>query len=66
MEKITSKQFILEELAKSLIPIATHEFKTKQWSQNNLATRLSELAKAGLVKGQYRKRKAFKEWILVR
>jgi hypothetical protein len=65
MENQTAKEFIIDELSKSLIPIATHEFKTKKWSQNNLATRLSELAKSGLIQGSYRKGKSFKEWKLI-
>jgi len=67
MEKpITSKEYILQELSNSLLPMAIHEFSTHKFSQNNLATRMSELAKAGLIEGRVRRGKCYKEWYLVR
>lgn len=46
--------------------LAVHEFHINGYSENNVATRLSELAKAGLVIGRFRKGEKFKEWSMVK
>ena len=45
--------------------LAVHEIEVRGYSENSLATRLSELAKDGKVKGRTRQGKAFKEWCRV-
>jgi DNA-binding HxlR family transcriptional regulator len=57
-----AKQLIIDVLAKSDKPLAVHELPISGYSQNNLATRLSELAKDGLVFGQVRPGTHYKEW----
>lgn len=64
MPKPTAKSAILARLAASSVPLACHELGIMGYNENNLATRLSELAKVGLVVGTYRQGKAFKEWAL--
>jgi hypothetical protein len=62
--KITAKSELLRILppATSESWLAVHELPVIGYSQNNLATRLSELARAGSVVGRIRKSEAFKEW----
>ncbi len=43
-KKRTAKDMILERLAKSPVPLAIHELQIKEYSENNLATGLPELA----------------------
>ena len=45
-------------------PLAVHEMSIYGYSQNNIATRMSELARSGIVKGYFRKGENFKEWSL--
>lgn len=61
-ERRTAKREILRTLAVAPHPLAVHELKIPGYSENCLATRLSELAAAGLVKGSTREGKAYKEW----
>ncbi len=61
---MTAKQAILERLKTAPEPLSVHELAIAGYSENNLATRLSEMAKAGLVVGIRRPGKAFKEWSL--
>ena len=63
--KITARQEILRVLSEVGRPLAVHEFGIKTHSENNLATRLSELAATGQVVGSRREGKAYKEWRLV-
>ena len=58
------KELILQVLASSDRPLAAHEMHIIGYSENNICTRLSEYARAGLVEGSYRKGKSFKEWRL--
>jgi hypothetical protein len=60
----TSKTLILERLEAAPGPLAVHEFHLVGYSENNIATRLSELAKAGKVVGVRRQGQAYKEWSL--
>ena len=61
-----AKTAILERLKESPNPLASHELKIFGYSENNICTRLSELQKAGLVIGTYRKGTHYKEWSLLR
>ena len=63
--KTTAKTEIIRRLAESEKPLACHELNIFGYSENCLATRLSELARAGAVIGKTRPGKAFKEWALV-
>ena len=63
---MTCNDRILEVLANSPTPLAVHEMKIEGYSENNVATRLSELCRAGLVEGSYRKGQSYKEWYLKR
>lgn len=62
--KTTAKQEIVRRLKELGKPVAVHELGVIGYSENNLATRLSELAKAGIVIGARRPGFAFKEWRL--
>ena len=59
---MNSKQLILKRLRESKDPLAVHELDIFGYSENNLATRLSELAKEGKVIGRFRKGTHYKEW----
>ncbi len=61
---MTSKDLILQQLKESRTPLAVHELHIEGYSENNLATRLSELAREGKVIGRFRKGENFKEWSL--
>lgn len=63
--KPSAKQEIIRKLRETDRPLAVHEFNIERVSQNNIATRLSEMAKAGVVAGAYRAGEAFKEWRLL-
>lgn len=63
---MTSKELILKRLQESSQPLAVHEFYIMGLNENNIATRLSELAKEGIVQGNFRKGKSFKEWSLLK
>lgn len=62
--KRTAKIAILDRLARSDKPLACHELQIFGYSENCLATRLSELAREGVVIGKTRPGKAFKEWAI--
>lgn len=57
----TAKERILERLEGNFW-LACHELKILGVSENSAATRLSEMAKMGLVEGRFRKDEAYKEW----
>ena len=61
---MNAKQAILNRLASSPLALAVHELALVGYSENNLATRLSELQAAGKVIGTRRPGKQFKEWTL--
>lgn len=63
---MTSISLILERLSVADKPLAVHELRIEGYSENNLATRLSELARCGEVVGRVRPGKRFKEWALAR
>ncbi|GAG08177.1 unnamed protein product [marine sediment metagenome] len=63
--KITCKDLILKKLELVHRYLAVHEFDLTGYSENNLASRLPELAKAGKVIGRYRKGQSYKEWGLI-
>lgn len=63
--RTTAKTEIIGRLALADKPLAVHEFHLPLYSENNIATRLSELAREGVVRGTVRPGKAFKEWSLV-
>lgn len=62
----TCKDLILEKLRWCEGGLAIHEFNLTGYSENNIGTRLPELALEGKVIGTYRKGESFKEWRLVR
>ena len=62
MNQQSTKRRILQVLAATERALAVHEFELIGVSENNIATRLSEMAKAGLVIGTRRPGQAFKEW----
>lgn len=66
MKAKNCKDFIMERLMSAQSPLAVHEFKIFTYSENNIATRLSELAKEGKIAGKYRKGQSFKEWYLIK
>ena len=66
--KVTCKKVILERLRSAGRPLAAHEFNHPDftgYSENCIATRLSEMALAGVLIGRFRQGKPFKEWLLV-
>ena len=62
---MSAKSAILERLKKASLPLAVHELGLIGYNENNLATRLSELATDGFVIGRKRQGKQYKEWRLV-
>lgn len=66
MSKPTENELILKCLAESGKFMAVHEMEVMAHSQNSISTRLSELAKAGLVVGRYRSGFRYKEWALIK
>lgn len=58
------KAKIVEALGKAGRPLAVHEFEFVGISENSLASRLSELAHVGVVVGETRTGRKFKEWKL--
>lgn len=58
------KAIVYRVLASSKTPLAVHEMGIIGYSENNLATRMSEYAREGWVEGTYRKGQQFKEWYL--
>lgn len=60
------KELILQALGNSEKPLSVHELCIEGYSENNLATRLSELSRAGLIEGTYRPGTAYKQWYLKR
>lgn len=56
---------VLVQMDEAGKPLAVHEFDWNALciSENNLATRLSEWAKRGLVVGNWRKGAGYKEWV---
>lgn len=63
--RVTAKDMVLVRLKQSRQALAVHEFDIQGYSENNIATRLSELAREGLVKGNRRDGRQFKEWSLI-
>jgi len=61
---MNTKEKILCILSTTKKKMAVHEFGLQSISENNLATRLSELAKIGKVSSQYREGKRYKEWFI--
>lgn len=59
---MSAKPLIIERLKALGGFVAIHELKVQGYSENCVATRLSEMAKAGLVIGRYRDGENFKEW----
>ena len=62
--KTTAVNEIMRVLGGSPVPVAVHELGIIGYSENALATRLSELQRIGRVRGQRRPGKSFKEWFL--
>lgn len=62
-----TKRIILERMKIEERPLAVFEFNLHGpgLSENSIATRLSEMARAGLCVGWKRKGKAFKEWVAI-
>jgi predicted transcriptional regulator len=60
----TCKEEILKFLRWSPSPRAVHEFAIDGYSQNNIATRLNELEREGLLKSDYREGTRYKQWAL--
>lgn len=62
---MTAKQAIVERLRYAGRPVAIHELGLIGFSETALSARTRELARAGIIKGERREGKAFKEWSLV-
>lgn len=62
---MTAKEAIINRLKEAPGPLSLFELKIMGVSENAAATRLSELAREGRVRGTYRKDCAYKEWSLV-
>jgi hypothetical protein len=60
------KEKVVRRLQFSPRPLAVHEFGIPGVSDNNLATRLSEYAREGIVVGKNRMGCSYKEWMLAR
>lgn len=60
----TAKDLIRERLKEAGRALAVHELNIFGYSENALATRLSEMARVGVVVGVKREGKQFKEWSL--
>ena len=56
------KQQLLDYIREVKVPLAVHEFRFIEASQNNIATRLNELEREGKLLSRYRVGKRFKEW----
>ena len=56
------KELILQRIDNSPTMLAVHEFDIEGYSQNNIATRLNEFERAGILESHYREHKPFKEW----
>ena len=63
---MSAKELIRERLKSAVAPLAVHEFHLLGVSENALASRLGELARAGEVIGTYRPGTAYKQWSLVK
>ncbi len=63
-KKLTSKDLILRRLEDVGRPLAVHELQIFGYSENSIATRLSELAQAGKVIGLDQPGVNFKRWRL--
>lgn len=63
---IGAKAMILERLRCAPSPCATHELKIAGYSENNIATRCAEMAKAGQIAGRFRAGRNFKEWFILK
>lgn len=59
---MAAKELILKRLKEAGQPLAIHELCLMGYSENNLATRISELAADGLIVGSFRPGTHFKEW----
>lgn len=62
--KQTATAAILQALKEAGKPLAVHEFPIFGHSQTALSARTREMARLGLIAGQRREGKAFKEWFL--
>ena len=61
---MNSKELIFMRLLYAKSPLAVHELNIMGYSENNLATRCSELARAGKISSRYRKKTHYKEWFI--
>ena len=62
----TSREKILERLSSVTVPLAVHELNIFGSSENAVASRLTELARAGQVGSRFREGKRFKEWYIIK
>ena len=60
--KTTARVLILETIKREGVFLAVHEFHIRGYSENCLATRVSEMAKDGVLIGRYRIGENWKEW----
>lgn len=58
------KAIVYRVLSSSKTPLAVHEMGIIGYSENNIATRMSDYAREGWVEGTYRKGQSYKEWYL--
>ena len=63
---MSAKDEILKRLRFSQKPLACHELNIIGYTENNLATRLSEMATDGIIKGEIREGFHYKEWSIVK
>lgn len=63
---MTCKDLIMDCFKRVDVPMAVHEVHAHvpEYSENNLATRLNELERAGRLASRYRKGFQYKEWFL--
>ena len=63
---MSAKDLIVKRLQESNQPTAVHEFNIPGYNENNLATRCSELAAEGIIKGETRPGKHYKQWSMIK
>lgn len=63
---MTAKEMILKRLGESEEPLPVHKLGIVGYSENNLATRLSELQREGKVVGTFPGHRPYKVWALAK
>jgi len=63
---MSAKDLVVKRLQESSWPLAVHELEIPGYNENNLATRCSELAAEGVIKGEVRPGKHYKQWSMIK